>query len=130
MPNIFEYHASDSVKLTLKDFEGPIQLLYQLIVVDGKYDIETFPLANITHQYLEYMLQLDTVDMDISSDFAEVACTLLEIKSRSVLPKVEVEGANATDEADPEELLRYRMMMYAMMKEQGQKLKKQEQLGK
>lgn len=129
MSNIFEYHASDSVQLKLADFEGPIALLYRLIVVEGKFDIETYPLAQITGQYLQYMKQIDTVDIDVASDFVEVASTLVEIKSKRVLPRLEEEQP-IEDESDPEAILRYRMMMYAMMKEQGQKLALQEQKNK
>ena len=80
-----EYHASDSLKFSLGDFEGPIALLYTLIVEEGKYQIDNFPISEITGQYMEYMKQLDTVDMDVAADFMAMAATLLEIKSRSVL---------------------------------------------
>ena len=81
----FEYHASDSLKFSLGDFEGPIALLYTLIVEEGKYQIDNFPISEITGQYMEYMKQLDTVDMDVAADFMAMAATLLEIKSRSLL---------------------------------------------
>lgn len=129
MPNIFEYHESDEVVLKLNDFSGPIELLHRLIV-DGKYDIATFPLAPITKQYFEYMKQLPTINMDIASDFVEIAATLLEIKARSVLPKIVDETATGDEEMDPEALIRYRLMMYDMMKEQGKRLKEREQSGK
>lgn len=131
MANYFEYHASSVVKFNLLDFEGPIELLYTLIVVEGKYDIETFPLSQITEQYMEYMSQVDTLDMDIASDFVSIAATLLEIKSRDCLPKEEEEfEEDYIEEEDPEEMLRARIMKYAMFKEQSEKLQQLEKPNK
>lgn len=131
MANYFEHHASSVVQFNLLDFEGPIELLYTLIVVEGKYDIETFPLSKITEQYLEYMTQVDQLDMDVASDFVSIAATLLEIKSRDCLPKEEEEFEEEYDDMeDPEESLRARIMKYALFKEQAEKLKVYEQPNK
>ena len=127
MAGYFEYHASSALKFSLGDFEGPIDLLYNLIVVDGKYDIDNFPISVITGQYMEYMQQIDSiVDMDVAADFISVASTLLEIKSRSVLPKEEEPQEFGDDDEwgqDPEELLKFRLRLYAMFKEQSAQLR-------
>ena len=130
MANFFEKHASDVVKFSLLDFEGPIELLYTLIVVEGKYDLLTFPLAQITSQYMQYMEDVGQLDMDVASDFVSVAATLLEIKSKDALPKEEIEDEEYIEEEDPEELLRRRLLMYAMFKEKGEALKGRETLNK
>lgn len=125
----FEYHASDSLKFSLGDFEGPIALLYTLIVEEGKYQIDNFPISEITGQYMEYMKQLDTVDMDVAADFMAMAATLLEIKSRSVLPP-EVDDAYMDDQdewiEDPKEKLEFQLRLYEIFKQQSQKLRELE----
>ena len=123
----FEYHASDSLKFSLGDFEGPIALLYTLIVEEGKYQIDSFPISEITGQYMEYMKQLDTVDMDVAADFMAMAATLLEIKSRSVLPpEVEddafMDGDNEWKE-NPDERLKLKLKLYEIFKQQSQQLR-------
>lgn len=130
--SFFEYHASNSLKFSLGDFEGPIDLLYTLIVDEGKYDIDNFPISEITGQYMEYMQQIDTLDMDVAADFIAVASTLLEIKSKAVLPKDEDVYYEDEDEwqEDPEELLKFRLKVYAIFKEQSGELKKLETINR
>ena len=123
----FEYHASDSLKFSLGDFEGPIALLYTLVVEEGKYQIDSFPISEITGQYMEYMKQLDTVDMDVAADFMAMAATLLEIKSRSVLPpEVEDDAFMDGDDEwieDPGERLKFQLKLYEIFKQQSQQLR-------
>ena len=123
----FEYHASDSLKFSLGDFEGPIALLYTLIVEEGKYQIDSFPISEITGQYMEYMKQLDTVDMDVAADFMAMAATLLEIKSRAVLPpEVEDDAFMDGDDEwieDPGERLKFQLKLYEIFKQQSQQLR-------
>lgn len=77
-----------SVKLTA--FEGPLDLLLHLID-KNKIDIYDIPIAEITDQYLEYIKDMQTEDMDLASEFMLMAATLLDIKSRMLLPKEEEE---------------------------------------
>lgn len=132
MANYFEYHASSVLKFNLLDFEGPIELLYTLIVEDGKYDIETFPLSQITEQYMQYMEQVDELDIDVASDFVSIAATLLEIKSRDCLPQetCEDDTEDYGYEEDPEELLRLRLKMFGMFKDLAERLKAREKRNK
>ena len=122
----FEYHASDSLKFSLGDFEGPIALLYTLIVEEGKYQIDNFPISEITGQYMEYMKQIDTLDMDIAADYLAMAATLLEIKSRSVLPP-EIDDAYMDDRdewiEDPREKLEFQLKLYEIFKQQSKELR-------
>ena len=108
-----ELEATSSMRFTLENFEGPLDLLLHLIR-GTKLDIKTVKLAEITEQYMQYMSQLDIIDMERASEFIEVAATLLEIKSRSVLPRQE---ELEEDEEDPAETLKRRLEEYKLFKE-------------
>ena len=72
--------------VSLKDFDGPLDLLLTLIS-NAKIDIHDIFVSQITEQYLETMSLVDELDMDSASEFLQMAATLLEIKSRAMLPK-------------------------------------------
>ena len=78
------------IPVKLQVFEGPLDLLLHLIE-KNKIDIYDIPIVLITEQYLEYVNQMDHEDLDVVSDFLVMAATLLDIKSRMLLPKVEKE---------------------------------------
>lgn len=97
----------------LKEFEGPLDLLLHLIS-RAKVDIRDIFVSEITEQYLASMEDISSLDMDAASEFLAMAATLLEIKSRALLPnppKAE-EG-----EETPEEALIRRLNEYAALKE-------------
>ncbi|HKM34939.1 MAG TPA: segregation/condensation protein A [Lachnospiraceae bacterium] len=99
-----------SVKLEV--FEGPLDLLLHLID-KNKIDIYDIPIVEITEQYLEYIKQMQTDDMNIMSEFLLMAATLLDIKCRMLLPKeVNDEG----EEEDPRAELVQRLLEYKMYK--------------
>ena len=100
-------------KVSLKDFEGPLDLLLTLIG-KAKIDIKDIFVSEITEQYLGYMDQLSELDMDSASEFIAMAATLLEIKSRSMLPKPQ---PAAEGEETPEEELVRRLEEYKAIKE-------------
>ncbi|MBE7075691.1 MAG: segregation/condensation protein A [Clostridiales bacterium] len=118
--------SSDAYRFKLDNFEGPLDLLLHLIK-DAKLDIATVKLADITEQYLEYMQDIKSVDMDKASEFITVAATLIEIKSKSVLP---VEKEAEPDEEDDEALLLRRLKEYELFKEAGKGLKEIEDINK
>ena len=120
MAGFYEYHASDVVPLKLADFEGSLDLLCTLIN-EQKLDIMTCRISDVTGQYLEYMNQIDTVDMDLASDFLLMAATLLRLKSRALLPQEE-EYQDDEEEFDPEEELRRQLILYTMFKNQADKM--------
>lgn len=119
--------SNDSYRFKLDNFEGPLDLLLHLIK-EAKLDITTVRLADITEQYLEYMQDIKSVDMDKASEFITVAATLIEIKSKSVLP-VEQEASD-DDEEDDEALLLRRLREYELFKEAGKNLKEIEDVNK
>lgn len=118
--------SSDAYRFKLDNFEGPLDLLLHLIK-EAKLDIATVKLADITEQYLEYMQDIKNVDMDKASEFITVAATLIEIKSKSVLP---VEQEQVPDEEDDEALLLRRLREYELFKETGKELKAIEDVNK
>ena len=85
------------ISYKLDNFEGPLDLLLHLIE-KNKVSIYDIPIVLITEQYLEYVNQMDHEDLDVVSDFLVMAATLLDIKSRMLLPKVEKEEEE--DETD------------------------------
>ncbi|MBP3431822.1 MAG: segregation/condensation protein A [Clostridia bacterium] len=117
---------SQAYRFKLDNFEGPLDLLLHLIK-DAKLDIATVRLAEITEQYLAYMEDIKNVDMDKASEFITVAATLIEIKSKSVLP---VEQEEESDEEDDEALLLRRLREYELFKEAGKDLKEIEDVNK
>ena len=118
--------SSDAYRFKLDNFEGPLDLLLHLIK-DAKLDIATVKLADITEQYLEYMQDIKNVDMDKASEFITVAATLIEIKSKKILP---VEQEVEPDEEDDEVVLLKRLKEYELFKETGKKLKEIEDINK
>ena len=100
--------------VSLKQFDGPLDLLLTLIS-NAKVDIQDIFVSEITEQYLETMKLVDELDMDSASEFLQMAATLLEIKSRAMLPKPpkpEEEGA-----LSPEEELIRQLTEYKQFKE-------------
>ena len=116
----------DKCRFKLDNFEGPIDLLLHLIK-DAKLDIMSVKLADVTEQYLEYMKQIDDIDMDRASEFIIVAATLIEIKSKHILPSAEEEVA---EEDDDEALLLRRIREYDLFKQTGQRLREIEDINK
>ncbi|MDO4283826.1 MAG: segregation/condensation protein A [Eubacteriales bacterium] len=102
-----------AIPVKLQVFEGPLDLLLHLIDIN-KIDIYDIPIVEITEQYMEYIRQMGEQDMNVMSEFLLMAATLLDIKSRMLLPKeVNEEG----EEEDPraelvEKLLEYKMYKY------------------
>jgi segregation and condensation protein A len=116
--NLIEDIEDDSYKFKLENFQGPLDLLLHLIK-GSKLDIHEINLSEITEQYLVYMKELDGIDMEKAAEFIEVAATLIEIKSRAVLPR---EEELSEDEEDPESLLLRRLQEYKVFKDAGEKL--------
>ncbi|MBU1108192.1 MAG: segregation/condensation protein A [Candidatus Riflebacteria bacterium] len=73
-------------QVKLPVFEGPFDLLYHLIE-EQKINIYDIPIAHIAAQYLEYLQMMEILDMEVASGFLVMAATLLEIKSKMLLPK-------------------------------------------
>ncbi len=118
--------ADDTMRFKLDNFEGPLDLLLHLIK-ESKFDIMTVHLADITEQYMAYMQDIENIDMDKASEFIIIAATLIEIKSKHLLP---VEAEEELDEEDSEALLLQRLREYDLFKKTGARLKEIEDINK
>ena len=110
--------------VSLKQFDGPLDLLLTLIS-NAKIDIQDIFVSQITEQYLESMKLVDELDMDSASEFLQMAATLLEIKSRAMLPKPP--KPEDPDELSPEEALIKQLEEYRQFKEVSVRMKALEQ---
>lgn len=117
--SIFE---DDKYRFKLDNYEGPLDLLLDLIK-QSKMDIMEVKLSLITDQYMLYMQSIDTLDLDKATDFVTVAATLLEIKSKNILPKPEEE---IEQEDDPERNLLIQIQEYKLLKEASEILQTHE----
>lgn len=109
------------IPVKLQAFEGPLDLLLHLID-KHKIDIYDIPVSLITDQYLEYIQQMREQKMEIASEFLVMAATLLELKSRMLLPKEE-NTDEEEDETDPREELVKRLLEYKMVRYQADELR-------
>lgn len=122
---ILEETEENDYKFKLREFEGPLDLLVHLIKIT-KIDIRDIFISDITEQYLEMMKEIQDVDVEKASEFIDMSATLLEIKSKHLLPRDD----EPTDEEDPEERLFRQIEEYKLFKEQSEKLSKIEDVNK
>ncbi len=116
-----------SVKLDA--FEGPLDLLLHLIR-KNELDIYDIPISLITRQYLDYLKLLKELNLDLAGDFLVIASTLLQIKSRMLLPVPEPEDAEGEAEEDPRAELVRRLLEYQRYRDAGLELATRELLGR
>lgn len=102
-----------AMSFQLKDFDGPLDLLLQLIT-KAQVNIRDIFVSAITDQYIEAVRNASDLDMEDATDFLVMAATLLEIKSRAMLPKPPVLNE---DEEDPEAALIRRLEEYQRFRE-------------
>ncbi len=99
-----------AIPVKLEVFEGPLDLLLHLID-KNKIDIYDIPIVEITEQYLDYIREMESSDMNVMSEFLVMAATLIDIKCRMLLPKeVNEEG----EEEDPRAELVQKLLEYKM----------------
>ncbi len=107
-----------AISYKLEKFEGPLDLLLHLID-KNKVDIYDIPIVEITRQYLDYVNHMEREDLNLVSDFLVMAATLLDIKSRMLLPAKEDEEG---EEEDPRAELVARLLEYKRYKMMAQEL--------
>lgn len=101
------------MQVKLQAFEGPLDLLLHLID-KNKVDIYDIPIVEITDQYMAYIKKMEEDSLDIMSEFLLMAATLLDIKSRMLLPREEVEEEEELE--DPRTELVQQLLEYKMYK--------------
>lgn len=105
-------------KIILESFEGPLDLLLHLID-EAKIDIYDIPINEITEQYIEYITKMEELDLKVTSEFLVMAATLLEIKSKMLLPQLKKESDSEQldmEEIDPRIELVKRLVEYKKYK--------------
>lgn len=114
-------------QVKLANFEGPLELLL-LLIEEQKVDIYDIPIARVTEQYIQYLKTMGELDLDVTSEFLQVAAELMDIKARMLVPPEEPERASeGEEEADPREELVRRLLEYRQFKEAAGRLQAREE---
>jgi segregation and condensation protein A len=112
-------------KIQIPIYEGPLDLLLDLIRKQ-EMDIHNIPIAQITHQYLDYLHKLEELDIDVSADFIYMAATLIYIKSKMLLPPDPLAGPE--EQQDPRAELVHRLVEHEKFKNAAQVLYERQQI--
>lgn len=111
--------------IEINNFEGPLDLLLHLIK-KAEVDICEISIVEITKQYLDYINLMESMNLNIASEYLTMAAELIEIKSSILLPKKKIDNEDDYEE-DPKENLINRLIEYEKYKEVTEVLKKYEQ---
>jgi len=113
-PELYAHFTGHPVRLPI--FEGPLDLLLYLIDRE-QVDIYNIPIARITAQYLDYLSMMESLNLEVAGEFLVMAATLLEIKSKLLLPRP-ASPEEAEDEGpDPRAALVERLLEYRKYQE-------------
>ena len=118
-PELVAVSNSDDLKIIMGEFEGPLDLLLHLIRQE-QVSIYDIPVARITDEYLRYLQHMQNLDMAVAGDFLVMAATLIELKTRMLLPRDPF--AAAEEEADPRNELVDQLLEYQKYKAAAQML--------
>src|SRR5688572_21945 len=127
---IFDFHkeipeivggSSDELKLKLGEFAGPLDLLLYLIKQE-QANIFDIPIAKITDEYVKYIRLMKSLDIAVAADFVVMAATLIEIKSRMLLPRDPLAEGEDEEIEDPRKELVERLLEYEKYKSAAQML--------
>lgn len=116
-PKGFETKFRD-LPVRLDMFEGPLDLLLWLIR-EHRLDILNLPMANVTRQYMDYLMLMEELNLEIASEFVAMAAHLLQIKSRMMLPLPPKDDGEIED---PREELIQKLLDYQSVKEAAKEL--------
>lgn len=114
-PEISTGVGGEEVKLVLGEFAGPLDLLLYLIRQE-QVSIYDIPIARITDEYLRYLRLMQGMDITVASDFLVMAATLIEIKSRMLLPRDPATSDEELQEDDPRRELVERLLEHQKYK--------------
>lgn len=121
------YIPPDALEVFLEAFEGPLDLLLYLIRKQN-FNILDIPMAGLTQQYLAYVEEIRTRNLELAAEYLLMAAMLIEIKSRMLLPPRKV--AEGQEPEDPRAALVRRLLEYEQMKLAAHKLNELPQLGR
>ena len=125
---LFFNSCDPAYQVKVEAFEGPLDLLLHLIK-KNEVDIYNIPIAAITRQYLDYIDLMKELNLDVAGEFIVMAATLIQIKSKMLLPPTPDEEA-AEEEADPRAELVRRLLEYQKYKDAAITLGQRELLGR
>lgn len=111
---------AENFEIKLPVFEGPFDLLLFFIERD-ELNIQDIEIAKITNDFLAYIHQLLALNVEVASEFILVAATLMRIKSKMLLPRIEIDEAG--NEINPEQDLIARLIAYKQFKSAAEEMK-------
>src|SRR3977135_1780262 len=120
VPQIVSDDVTDDLKILLGEFEGPLDLLLHLIRQE-QVSIYDIPVARITDEYLRYLQTMQEMDIAVAGDFLVMAATLIELKTKMLLPRDPFAPADAVEE-DPRRDLVDQLLEYQKYKAAAQML--------
>ena len=115
---------STTYTIKLPQFEGPFDLLLFFIERD-ELDIHDIPISSITDDFLDYIRQMESLNIDLASEFILVAATLMRIKAKMLIPRKPVDEEG--NEIDPRDELVRRLLEYKKFKSVLEDLRKMEE---
>lgn len=115
----------DTYEIKLPQFEGPFDLLLFFIERD-ELDIYDIPIYTLTTDFLEYIHKMETLNIEVASEFILVAATLMRIKAKMLLPRKELDP-DTGKEIDPRDELVSRLIEYKKFKEATEAMRKMEE---
>lgn len=118
-PELVADSHSDDLKIVMGEFEGPLDLLLHLIRQE-QVSIYDIPVARITDEYLRYLHLMQNLDMAVAGDFLVMAATLIELKTKMLLPRDPF--ATSEEETDPRSELVDQLLEYQKYKAAAQML--------
>ena len=114
-----------SYKIKLDIFEGPFDLLVYLIE-SARMSVYDIQVSEITNQYIRYIEDIKTLDVNVATEFMVLAAELIEIKSKMLLPRMKADGESILEE-DPRTELVQRILEYKRFKAAAELLELQEE---
>ncbi len=122
---IFDGEEKSKLELKLSNFDGPLDLLLEL-VKQNKIEIKDIFISQVTEQFLQYIDQISDLDVDQAGEYMAMAATLLEIKAKQCIPVL----ATDIDDDSPEKVLIRQLEEYKVFKEVVTDLKEQENVNR
>lgn len=125
-----ERASGGGYRVELPTFEGPLDLLLHLIE-EHELDVRDIPIAFIAQKYVEYIVLMQELNIDIASEYLVMAATLAHIKSKTLLPTLPAgQDEDDEDEADPRAELVRRLLEYQKYKHAAEQLSNHDLLGR
>jgi segregation and condensation protein A len=118
-----------ALAVRLPVFEGPLDLLLHLIR-EARIEITDIPIAQVTAQYLEMLALMEALDLEVAGEFLVMAATLMEIKSRMLLPRPPKPLAEEDEGEDPRAELVQRLLEYEQYKQAAEQFRALEEIGR